>query len=119
MTPLTIALSGVALFLAVAATAVVIGRAAFANALVYGLCTAAALISLVAALKHLLGGAPPEIMALPLGIPWVGAHVRIDALSAFFLAVVDLGAAIASLFALGYGRHEEEPQRVRPFYPAF
>ena len=119
MTPLTIALSGVALFLAVAAIAVVIRRAAFANALVYGLCTAAALISLVAALKHLLGGAPPETIALPLGIPWLGAHFRIDALSAFFLAVVDLGAVTASLFALGYGRHEEAPQRVLPFYPAF
>jgi formate hydrogenlyase subunit 3/multisubunit Na+/H+ antiporter MnhD subunit len=42
-----------------------------------------------------------------------------DALAAFFLAVVDLGAAAASLFALGYGRHEEAPQRVLPFYPAF
>ena len=39
--------------------------------------------------------------------------------SAFFLAVVNLGAAAASLFALGYGRHEHAPQRVLPFYPAF
>ena len=39
--------------------------------------------------------------------------------SAFFLAVVNLGAAAASLFALGYGRHEPAPQRVLPFYPAF
>ena len=29
------------------------------------------------------------------------------------------GAFAASLFALGYGRHEEAPQRVLPFYPAF
>ena len=27
--------------------------------------------------------------------------------------------AIASLYALGYGRHEREPWRVLPFYPAF
>ncbi len=27
--------------------------------------------------------------------------------------------AAASLFALGYGRHEQAPQRVLPFYPAF
>jgi hydrogenase-4 component B len=40
-------------------------------------------------------------------------------LSAFFLAVVDLGAASASLFALGYGEHERTPERVLPFYPAF
>src|SRR5207244_11337062 len=31
----------------------------------------------------------------------------------------DLGAAAASLFALGYGLHEENPLRVLPFYPAF
>ena len=39
--------------------------------------------------------------------------------SAFFLVVVNLGGAAASLFALGYGRHEDAPQRVLPFYPAF
>ena len=58
-------------------------------------------------------------MTLPLGLPWIGAHFRLDALAAFFLVVVDLGSAGASLYALGYGRHEHEPQRVLPFYPAF
>ena len=52
-------------------------------------------------------------------MPWIGAHFRLDALAAFFLVVVDLGAAAASLFALGYGRHEGAPMRVLPFYPAF
>ena len=33
--------------------------------------------------------------------------------------MVDLGAAGASLFALGYGKHETAPGRVLPFYPAF
>ena len=33
--------------------------------------------------------------------------------------MVNLGAAAASLFALGYGRHEESPERILPFYPAF
>ncbi len=67
----------------------------------------------------MLGDAAPATLTLPLGLPWIGAHFRMDALAAFFLAVVDLGAAAASLFALGYGRHEEAPQRVLPFYPAF
>ena len=52
-------------------------------------------------------------------MPWLGAHFRLDALSAFFLIVVDLGAMSASLFALGYGEHETAPQRVLPFYAAF
>jgi formate hydrogenlyase subunit 3/multisubunit Na+/H+ antiporter MnhD subunit len=52
-------------------------------------------------------------------LPWLGAHLRLDALSAFFLAVVDLGALTASLFALGYGEHESAPERVVPFFPDF
>ena len=74
---------------------------------------------LALAANHLLGAKAPVTMTLPLGLPWLGAHFRIDALAAFFLAVVNLGAAAASLFALGYGRHETAPQRVLPFYPAF
>jgi hydrogenase-4 component B len=58
-------------------------------------------------------------LTLPLGVPWLGAHFRLDALSAYFLAVVGLGSFAASLFALGYGRHEEAPERMLPFYPAF
>jgi len=60
-----------------------------------------------------------EALVLPVGLPWLGAHFRLDALSAFFLLVVNLGAAAASLFGLGYGRHEESPGRVLPFFPAF
>jgi hydrogenase-4 component B len=60
-----------------------------------------------------------SIVTLPLGLPWLGAHFRIDALAAFFLVVVNLGGAAASLYALGYGRHEQSPQRVLPFYPAY
>jgi len=56
---------------------------------------------------------------LPLGLPWLGAHFRIDALSAFFLFLVNFGGAAASLYAVGYGRHEKSPGRVLPFYPAF
>jgi formate hydrogenlyase subunit 3/multisubunit Na+/H+ antiporter MnhD subunit len=61
----------------------------------------------------------PSTITLPLGLPWLGAHFRIDALAAFFLVVVNLGGAAASLFALGYGRHEKFPGRVLPFYPAY
>ena len=56
---------------------------------------------------------------LPLGLPWIGAHFRLDALAAFFLAVVNLGGAAASVYGLGYGQHEQAPRRVLPFFPAF
>jgi formate hydrogenlyase subunit 3/multisubunit Na+/H+ antiporter MnhD subunit len=87
---------------------------------VYGICLIASSALLVIALLALLDvSKAPSAVTLPLGIPWLGAHFRLDSLSAFFLAVVALGAAAASLFALGYGRHEPEPGRVLPFYPAF
>ena len=116
---LSVALSCIAVLLAVAPFAVVIGRQKIATPLIYGLCAGVALISLFVAVKHLLGAAPTESVTLPLGIPWLGAHFRIDPLSAFFLAVVDLGAVTASIFALGYGSHEAAPLRILPFYPAF
>jgi hydrogenase-4 component B len=63
--------------------------------------------------------APIQRDVLPLGLPWIGTHLRLDALSGFFLLLIGLGGAGASLFALGYGRHEAHPGRVLPFYPAF
>ena len=116
---LTVALACAAALLALAALAVTIGRSPGATRVVYGACTVIAAISLLAAAAHLLGAAEPLRITLPLGVPWLGAHFRFDALSAFFLIVVDLGALSTSLFALGYGEHEGEPQRVLPFYPAF
>ena len=46
-------------------------------------------------------------------------HFRVDALSAFFLVVVNLGGGAASLYGLGVGRSEHSPERVLPFFPAF
>ncbi|MER9427273.1 hydrogenase 4 subunit B [Mesorhizobium sp. M0408] len=61
----------------------------------------------------------PSTVVLPLGLPWIGAHFRLDALSTFFLIVVNFGGSMASLYGLGYGRHESAPHRVLPFFPAF
>ena len=101
------------------AAALLAGRRA-ATALVYGVALPASAIALAAAGAALL--APASLggaLVLPLGLPWLGAHFRLDALAAFFLVVVNLGAAAASLYGLGYGRHEEAPARVLPFFPAF
>jgi hydrogenase-4 component B len=115
-----LALACAAVLIAMAALALLLADAARARVLVYGSCLAVALVLLLVALLALLGvSRGPLAATLPLGIPWLGAHFRLDALAAFFLAVVSLGAAAASLFALGYGRHEPAPRRVLPFYPAF
>jgi hydrogenase-4 component B len=118
--PLVIALWCVAVLIGTSCLAVAISRKRSAGAIVYGLCLVAALVALAGGLAHLLdGAAAPAEIVLPLGLPWLGAHFRLDMLAAFFLFVVDLGAAAACLFAIGYGRHESAPQRVLPFYPAF
>jgi hydrogenase-4 component B len=115
-----LALACAAVLIATAALALLLADAARARVLVYGACLVVALVLLLIALLALLGvSRGPLAATLPLGIPWLGAHFRLDALAAFFLAVVSLGAAAASLFALGYGRHEPAPRRVLPFYPAF
>src|SRR5215469_12303916 len=116
---LLIALSCVAALLGTSCLGAAIARARGAGLVVYGLTLLISLIGLGAALVELIGGATAPALTLPLGLPWLGAHLRMDALSAFFLVVVDLGAAAASLFAIGYGTHETAPERVLPFYPAF
>ena len=72
-----------------------------------------------AASGWLAASANASELILPIGLPWLGAHFRLDALASFFLVVVNLGGAAASLYGLGYGRHEHAPHRVLPFFPAF
>jgi formate hydrogenlyase subunit 3/multisubunit Na+/H+ antiporter MnhD subunit len=67
-------------------------------------------------LRH---GAVADVLVLPMGLPGVGANFRLDALSAFFLLVISVGGAAASLYGVGYGRAEHAPLRVLPFYAAF
>jgi formate hydrogenlyase subunit 3/multisubunit Na+/H+ antiporter MnhD subunit len=118
--PVVVVLWCVALLLAVAVAGVGIGRRSDAARIVYGASLAGCLVALIAGLAQLLdapAGAPALI--LPLGLPWLGAHFCIDPLAAFFLVVVNLGGAAASLYGLGHGRHEPAPHRVLPFFPAF
>ena len=98
-------------------------RKPFAGPLVYGGSLAISAAMLVVALVELLGRANGEALVLPLGLPWIGARFRVDALSAFFLVVVNLGAAAASLYGLGYGadtsmRRSGCCRSSRPFSPA-
>ncbi len=109
----------VAALLANAVAAVALGRRPAATPVVYGASLLVSVALLSDALLQLLGGTAPVTISLPLGVPWIGAHFRLDALSAFFLVVVNFGAAGASLYGLGYGRHEQAPHRVLPFFPAF
>ena len=109
----------VAALLATSVLTVALNRSQAATFAVYGATILISIAALATALSILIRGDFGSTATLPLGLPWLGAHFRADALSAFFLVVVNLGGAMASLYGLGYGRHEHEPHRVLPFFPAF
>ena len=112
-------LSGPAALITVAlVSAMMTTRSRHTTVFTYAVCLLICTALLGLSLAGLLRGAS-EVVVLPLGIPWLGAHFRIDALAAFFLVVVNLGGAGASLYGLGYGRHETSPARVLPFFAAF
>jgi formate hydrogenlyase subunit 3/multisubunit Na+/H+ antiporter MnhD subunit len=108
-----------AALLAMGIGAIAIARLKQASPIVYGASLVASVVALTTGVVLLLGGVTVQRVWLPLGIPWLGAHFRLDSLSAFFVIVVNLGGAGASLYAMGYGRHERAPERVLPFIPAF
>ena len=101
-----IVLACAALLLVLAVLACVVGRWPSGSFITYGASCVLTLIALLAGAAQLLSHAPVASINLPLGVPWIGAHFRLDALSAFFVIVVDLGAVAASVFAIGYGAHE-------------
>ena len=57
------------------------------------------------ALGALFGG--PEVAVLPIGLPTLPFHLRLDSLSAFFLMVIGATSAGISAFAAGYFRKGE------------
>src|SRR6516225_7387845 len=120
MISVAVVLCCVLLLLAVCFVAVTLQRWSTRLLLIYGLCVGVCLVILAVGLTQLTCvNSVDSSLHLPLGLPWIGARFRIDALAALFLVVVNLGGASASLFAMGYGRHEVVPGRVLPFYSAF
>src|SRR5262249_40030299 len=110
-------LYGVTALLALAPIAVMLRASVHASNIIYSVSLVVTLtlgmIGLISLFER------TSVATLPLGLPWLGAHFRVDTLTAFFIIVVNLGGAAASLFALGYGQHEPAPERVLPFYPAY
>lgn len=116
----TFLMFGVAALLAISALAIALGRTPASTRMIYGASLIVSGAMLATAIAHLL--LEPTVVSatqLPLGLPWIHAQFRLDALASFFLVVVNLGGAAASLYGLGYGQHESAPHRVLPFYPAF
>ncbi|HRX35710.1 MAG TPA: hydrogenase 4 subunit B [Aestuariivirga sp.] len=89
-----------------------------ALALVYPLTIVAALIAAsIDAFAMVAGGASTG--SLPLGLPAIGLHFRLDALSGFFGIVVNVGAVGAALYGMGLDRKHEVSPRIEPFFALF
>ncbi|MER9614331.1 hydrogenase 4 subunit B [Mesorhizobium sp. M0207] len=121
MSGAAVLLWGVAALLGTAVLAIAESRRSDSGTrLIYGLTLGiSAAVLMVLASRIAYNPVTPSTVVLPLGLPWIGAHFRLDALSTFFLIVVNFGGSMASLYGLGYGRHESAPHRVLPFFPAF
>ncbi len=115
---MSILLSCVVAFLVTAVLATALGRRKIATPVVYGASALVSIVACAASFGTLYHGVS-ESLWLPLGLPWIGSRFHVDALASFFLVVINLGATAASLYGLGYGRHESAPHRVLPFFASF
>jgi len=76
------------------------------------------------AIVGLVGGSADESIIVPLGAPGLPIRLGLDALSRFFLVVVNLGVVPACLFGWGYERAHDRDGRspsgpTAPFLPLF
>jgi formate hydrogenlyase subunit 3/multisubunit Na+/H+ antiporter MnhD subunit len=104
--------------LVLAALSLPLARTPRGPTIVYGLAALISALAAVSALVAVLRGSPLAAQ-LPLGLPGIGMRLRLDALSATFAVIVNMAGGVASLYAIGYGRHDAEPGRVLPFYCLF
>lgn len=63
------------------------------------------IVLMASALSAVFAG--PEVAVLPLGLPQLPFHLRLDSLSAFFLILIGAASAGISVFAAGYFRQGE------------
>ena len=115
-TLLVVVAAAIAAFMFTAFLAVALHRRTLV--FVYPLCLIAALVAAGADLWAMLGGIDVKA-ALPIGLPTVGLHFRLDALSAFFGLVVNTGVIAASIYGLGLDREHDLSPRIEPFFAAF
>lgn len=69
----------------------------------FGLLMLSGIAAIAAGGGALLGGTPAQT-TLPMGLPWLHWHLRLDALSGFFLFVLGIPLIAVSLFGPGYVR---------------
>ncbi|MDZ7590803.1 MAG: hydrogenase 4 subunit B [Rubrivivax sp.] len=80
-------------------------RLAFVARVLFPLGGALGLVLFLVAVSAL--GGTPEVAVLPIGLPMLPFHLRLDNLSAYFLMVIGAVSAGISIFAAGYFRKGE------------
>src|SRR5271167_2419519 len=79
-------MSCVAGLLGIAILAIALSRSKHATAVIYSATLAICAVALFDSMYSLIGGvADASALTLPIGLPWLGAHFRLDALASFFL----------------------------------
>src|SRR6202140_3676940 len=115
-----LAASGVGVLLALPVFGIFAARRALGSRLIYAACMlVCAGLAGVARITLLAPAARLEPVEIPIGLPLARTFLGLDPLSAAFAVIVNLAASIVSGYAIGYGAHAREPQRIVPFYPAF
>jgi hydrogenase-4 component B len=102
VTPLTAIAAAIAAWLVIGALALARPRSLRAVRVLFPL--GAAVGVLLAGLALAALGNAPETAVLPLGLPDLPFHLRLDALGAFFLILLGSATAAVSLFSSGYFR---------------
>jgi hydrogenase-4 component B len=73
-----------------------------------------ALAAVAAGLAGLLS--PPSEARLPIGLPWLPMHFRLDTLAGFFLLVLGLLLGAVALYSVGYLRQLAGQRSLTPLY---
>src|SRR5205807_1600913 len=109
----------VGLLLLLSPLAILVARRRHGSGLIYGACALASCALALVALLALLSPAPPGAIELAVGLPLGRTILGYDPLGAAFALIINVATTLVSGYAIGYGAHAREPQRVVPFYPAF
>ncbi len=79
------------------------------------LCAAAGGLAALVAGVGVLAGAPPPVGVLDTNLPFGALSLRLDMLSAFFLAVIGLVSLPVAIYSIGYLKHSAGRRRLRAF----
>src|SRR5437588_602638 len=109
----------VGLLLLLSPLAILVARRRHGSGLIYGACALASCALALVALLALLSPAPPGAIELAVGLPLGRTILGYDPLGAAFALIINVATTLVSGYAIRYGAHAREPQRVVPFYPAF